>query len=228
MDYHELEAAVSEPPASQQTTGLNVRSALREIAETVLLTLVIFLAVRAVVQNFKVEGSSMEPNLHSGQYLLVNKAVYFNLDVEWLRERLPSLQQVIPRDRDVMYLFGAPQRGDVIVFRYPKDPTRDFIKRVIALPGDTVEIREGRIFVNGQQLVEPYIDDGDRLTYACSTYRVPPGEFFVLGDNRNNSSGSHVWGPVPREYIVGKAWVVYWPADAWGLAPNYPIAAKDR
>jgi signal peptidase I len=217
--------AVENPPSiDSKATGkekLRMKSAAREIVETILLTLLIFLAVRAVVQNFKVEGSSMEPNLHSGQYLLVNKAVYFSIDLSALPSWLP-----IPRPAEPtrIYLFHPPQRGDVVVFRYPRDPGRDFIKRVIAVPGQTVEVRAGRIFVDGQEIAEPYIKD--RPNYSQPPEKVPEGEYYVLGDNRNNSSDSHVWGTVPRENIIGKAWVSYWPISDWGLVPNYSPAAN--
>lgn len=201
-----------------------VRAVFRETLETVLLALLIFVSVRAVIQNFKVEGSSMEPNLHSGQYLLVNKAAYFAVDLSGL-----GLTALFPSDGKggevVVHPFGAPNRGDVIVFRYPKDPRRDFIKRVIAVPGDTVEIRMGKVLVNGQMLNEPYIVENP--AYSKEPQVVPADNYYVLGDNRNNSSDSHVWGPVPREFIIGKAWLSYWPLSEWGLAPNYTVAAQD-
>jgi len=200
-----------------------MKSALREIVETILLALILFLAVRAVVQNFKVDGSSMEPSLHSGQYLLVNKAIYFNLDLSKVKKWLPFLEGVADEN---VYLFHAPERGDVVVFRFPKDPSRDFIKRIIAVPGDEVEVRSGRVYVNGARLEEPYIIEGP--TYSLDRITVPEGSYFVLGDNRNNSSDSHVWGVVPRENIVGKAWISYWPMSDWGMVPNYSLAAPSN
>ena len=193
-----------------------MRSAIKEILETILLTLLIFLAVRMVVQNFRVEGSSMEPSLHSGQYLLVNKAVYFNVETDEVNRLLPFLK--LPSGEAVFPL-GSPQRGDVVVFRFPENPSRDFIKRIIAVPGDAVEVRGGNVYVNGSRLDEPYIYE--RPNYPVPPTKVPPESFWVLGDNRNNSHDSHVWGMVPREYLIGKAWVVYWPMNNWGLAPNY-------
>ncbi len=200
-----------------------MRSVAREIIETLILALLIFLTVRSLVQNFRVEGSSMEPNLHTDEYLMVNKAVYFRLDLPWLSKALPFLGA---QTGDDFYLFHAPQRGEVIVFRYPQDPSRDFIKRVIATPGETVEIRSGRIFINGIPFEEPYITDLPRYTMPPQV--VPPQNYFVLGDNRNNSSDSHVWGMVPADNIVGQAWFTYWPMGQWGFAPNYiPLAAKN-
>ncbi len=201
--------------------GLHLGSVLRETLETIVLALLIFITVRAIVQNFKVEGSSMEPNLHTGQYLLVNKASYLTLNLTSLENYMPQL--VRPAGEATVSPFGEPERGDVIVFRYPRDPRRDFIKRIIGVPGDTVVIREGRVVVNGQALAEPYL--GEPTGYSREPTTVPPGFYYVLGDNRNNSSDSHVWGPVPRENIIGKAWLSYWPLSDWGLAPNFSVAA---
>ena len=106
-----------------------------------MLAAVIFFAVRTLAQNFRVEGSSMEPGLHDGQYLLVNKAIFFKINLDRLSKYIPFID---PGDNPERFLFRAPQRGDVIVFRFPRDPSRDFIKRVIAVPGDTVEIVETR------------------------------------------------------------------------------------
>ncbi len=161
----------------------------REIVETLVLTLVIFLLIRTVVQNFRIEGYSMEPNLHAGQYLIVNKFVY-----NWLH---------------------PPQRGDIIVFEYPRSRDRDFIKRVVGLPGEKVEIRSGRVFINDQAMDEPYLNTLGNYNWGPQV--IPPDQYFVLGDNRNNSSDSHTWGPLPKKDIIGKAWISYWPPKYWGL-----------
>jgi len=194
-----------------------MKTAIRETIETLLLTLVIFLLVRGVVQNFKVEGHSMEPTLHNGQYLLVNKAAYWVLDKELLPAWVPAIE-LLPDGR--MQPFGEPQRGDIVVFKFPRDENKDFIKRVIGLPGDTVEIRDNRVYVNGQPLQEPYVKEPPRYE---EKWVVPAGNYFVLGDNRNNSSDSHVWGMVPRENIIGKAWLSYWPVSSWGPVQNYEL-----
>ncbi|MFH1486281.1 MAG: signal peptidase I [Chloroflexota bacterium] len=199
--------------------GNDVKSALREVLETVLLALVIFVLMRAVVQNFKVEGSSMEPNLHNEQYLLVNKVEYFAIEMEHVTTILPIVQWEGP---PLIYVFHPPQRGDVVVFRFPKEPSRDFIKRVIATPGERVEIESGKVYIDGMLLNEDFIAEGPHYTLKEQT--VPTDHYFVLGDNRNNSSDSHVWGMVPRENIVGKAWLSYWPINRWGLAPNYTVS----
>ena len=194
-----------------------MKSTARDIVETLVLTAVIFLLVRAVVQNFKVEGKSMEPTLHNGQYLVINKAAYWHLDPDLLNYVTPAQAATdTPRRQDkATYLFGEPQRGDIIVFRFPRDPSRDFIKRVIAVPGDTVEIRQGRVYVNGTFVDEAYINEVGN--YTSGPQKIQPGEYFVLGDNRNNSSDSHVWGTVPRDNIIGRAWLSYWPLDELGI-----------
>lgn len=178
-----------EPAASQS----NWKGALREIAETVILTLVIFLLIRTVVQNFRVEGMSMEPNFHDGQFLLINK---------------------------LAYKLGDLERGDVIVFRYPRDPSRDFIKRVIGLPGETVEIINGQVYVNGELLSDNY--HTNEAGYNSGAVTLGPDELFVLGDNRPNSSDSHSWGPLPRDLIIGRVVLSYWPPDEWGIIKHGP------
>lgn len=214
-------AVTAPPPRPSDPSGL--RTALREIFETILLTLLIFLIVRTAIQNFKVEGSSMEPNLHSGQFLLVNKLAYLQLDPKAIEGRLSFIVLPLPFDQPIDIL-GEPNRGDVVVFRFPRDPSRDFIKRVIGVPGDTVEVRERQVIVNGKTLDEPYLRDQPH--YPAPPTVVPPGQYYVLGDNRNNSSDSHVWGLVPRDHIVGRAWLSYWPQTAWGWAPNYELQFK--
>jgi signal peptidase I len=187
-----------------------------ELVQTLLLATLIFFAVRTMAQNFKVEGSSMEPGLHHGQYLLVNKAVYFQVNLKTIAKFVPFLHV---GDNPNHYLFHGPRRGDVIVFRYPADPTRDFIKRVVGLPGDTVEVVHGQLTVNGQSIKEDYIAPG---TADMTTEKkiVPAGQYFVLGDNRNNSSDSRAWGFVPAENIIGQAMFSYWPLDNVGGVGN--------
>jgi signal peptidase I len=161
---------------------------LREIVETVVLTLVIFLLIRTVVQNFRVDGMSMEPNFHDGQFLLINK---------------------------LAYRLGEPERGDVVVFHYPRDPSRDFIKRVVGLPGETIEVRDGRVIVNGQTLSEGV--EIQRAGYTTAPVALSSDEIYVMGDNRPNSSDSHTWGPLAMDLVVGEVVLSYWPPSTWGL-----------
>lgn len=176
----------------------NWSNAARELVETVLLTLVIFFMIRFAIENYRIEGESMEPNFHNGQFLLVNK---------------------------IQYLIGSPQRGDVIIFRYPLNPKKNFIKRVIGLPGEKVEIRAGKIFVNGVRVPEPYPYNFADYDYGPIT--VGSDEYFVLGDNRPYSSDSHSWGMVPVKDLIGKAWISYWPTDDWGIVPTYSYASDE-
>lgn len=169
----------------------------REIIETFLLTLLIFWAVNTVTGRFRIEGSSMMPTMQEGEYVLINKLAYY---------------------------LDEPKHGDIIVLHYPRDPSRDFIKRVIGVPGDLVEITDGEVTVNGQLISEPYINGAP--SYSGS-WTVPADEFFVLGDNRNNSSDSHTWGFLPRDHIVGKGMVVYWPLDQMEPIPHYPHTIED-
>jgi signal peptidase I len=185
--------APTPPVAEPAPRWGSARNVAREIVEPLVLTVIIFLVIRLVVQNFRIEGYSMEPTLHQDQFLIVNKLLY----------QLPG--------RD-------PERGDIVVFEYPRAPDRDFIKRVIGLPGDTVEVRQGQVFINDQPIQEPYISAPP--TYSWGPRMVSEGEYFVLGDNRNNSSDSHTWGFLPKANIIGKAWVSYWPPQHWGLVPD--------
>ncbi|CQR71432.1 Signal peptidase I T [Sporomusa ovata DSM 2662] len=139
-----------------------------------------------IVELYMVEGPSMRPTLVDGERLVVNKFIY---------------------------RFKTPERGEVLVFRYPRDPSRDFIKRVIAVAGDTVEIKDGRVFLNGQLLNEPYILERIKGSYPVAT--VPQGHIYVMGDNRNNSEDSRFKdvGFVPLELIKGKAVTIFWPLD---------------
>jgi signal peptidase I len=189
------EEANQEPQTEvEEEPGINreaLKSALREIVETIVLTLIIFLLIQTVVRNFKVLGDSMQPNLHDGQYLIVDK---------------------------ISYRLSQPKRGDVIVFEPPTRPDEDYVKRVIGLPGEMVEVRDGTVYINGQPLSEPYIVYP--ATYSYAPRRVGPSELFVLGDNRNRSSDSHNWGMLSQDKVVGKAWVSYWPPKQWGLIPR--------
>ena len=185
-----------------------MRALIRELIETVILALLIFLGLQFSIQNFRVEGSSMEPTLEEGQYVLVNKLVYLRIAPQDLSNLLPFVNS----DREeVMFPFDAPSLGDVIIFHFPRDPSRDFVKRVIGVPGDVVEIKQGRVFLNGEEIDEPYITEPDHGSMAPRS--IPENSFFVLGDNRKSSNDSRDWGTVPAENIIGRAWISYWPLD---------------
>jgi signal peptidase I len=189
-----------------------ISSILREIVEAILLAMVVFVVIQTSIQNFRVEGSSMRPTLEGGQYLLVNKLVYLKLDQERLSRVVPFWKVESSQESFAVH---PPQPGEVIVFHYPGDTSRDFVKRVIGVPGDRVEIRRGTVYVNGEPLAEPYITVQD--TSDMNQVVLKEKEYFVLGDNRRGSNDSRSWGPVPENLILGKVWIVYWPLANWTL-----------
>ena len=202
--------------------------AVREVVETVLLALLIFAAVRLVVANFRVDGESMWPNLRDDQLLLVNVNAYA-IDLNRVLNLLPGVERAGAR---VVYAFGPPERGDVVVFDPPVDSDQPYIKRVIGLPGEEVTIAGGSVSVDGERLDEAYLADPDTGTAVrtpCDRgevcrITVEEGQVFVLGDNRPYSSDSREFGPVDIDAIVGKAWVSYWPVGAIGPAPHEDYA----
>ncbi len=198
--------AIEEP---QRGTKQQATRAVREIVETLLLAALIFFLVRLVVLNFRVDGESMLPNLDNEQMLLVNRNAYQFLDIGGTR----------------YYPFDPPERGDVVVFDPPTNSDKPYIKRIIGLPGDEVTFGEGHVFVNGVMLEEDYILDRTRCGQRdhCDEI-VPKDNVFVLGDHRSNSSDSRVFGVVPVENIVGKAWLSYWPPDDIGFVPHESYA----
>lgn len=195
-------------------------SRIRELVETLVLSALIFLAVRAVIQSYLVDGRSMEPSLHPHERLFVNKAAYWRVGDD---SPLNALARGAETGSGDHYLFDGPDRGEVIVFHHPLDRDHDLIKRVIGLPGDEVKIMGGKVAVNGKVLEEPYIDGARTLAFTESsnnTWKVPPGQLFVLGDNRNNSSDSRDWGFLPEENVVGEGLFVYWPISELGGVPG--------
>jgi signal peptidase I len=187
------------------------KSTAREYFDSIVIALILALFVRTwVVQAFKIPTGSMENNLLIGDHLLVNKFVFG-----------PTLGRV---DRSLLPVREI-HRGDILVFKYPIDPQRDFIKRVIGLPGDTVELKAKKVYVNNQALEEPYVhfltpaSEGGEITSMDVRERygpvtVPPDQYFVMGDNRDNSQDSRYWGFLPRDHVKGKAMMIYWSYDA--------------
>jgi|GEM_PF-119299 len=205
-----------EVPASARR-GHRTRTWIREIVETGLLAFLVFLSVRASFQNFKVEGSSMYPTLEDGQFLIVNKLVYSEVDLDKLGKFVPFVDGGNDPERNV---FHGPERGDIVVLIDPRNPETDLIKRVIGLPGETVEIVDGKVYINDRLLEEPYIKSEWHDTRPKIT--VPPDEYFVMGDNRDNSldSRNSQVSTVPKDLIIGKAMLSYWPSSKFGFAPN--------
>ena len=183
----------------------------REIIEAVVLAAVVFMLLQVTVRNFKVDGSSMDPTLEDGQYLLVNRLVY-------LRVELGRLAKIVPfwtaDEGSSRHAIHAPKRGEVIVFEFPdsntNNPKKDFVKRVVGLPGETMRMFDGKVFVNEEVLNEPYLSHKDHSN--ASKVTLGEGEYYVLGDNRTHSNDSRSWGAVPEANIRGKVWMVYWPA----------------
>jgi signal peptidase I len=167
---------------------------LRELIETIVLSLVIFLLIRQVVQNYRIESHSMQPNFYEGDFILVNK---------------------------LAYRLGEPERGDVLVFHNPNNVAEDYIKRIIGLPGDTLEIHDGRVFINGKPLVEDYPINEIPKGQVFGPIVIEPDHLFVMGDNRPQSQDSRYFGELPEDLIVGKAWVRVWPFNKFGIIQHY-------
>ena len=178
----------------------------RELTEAVVLALIVFLVIQGSIRNFRVDGSSMRPTLEGGQYLLVNKLVYLTIDTERISRMIPFWNV---DESNAHFAIHPPKRGEVIVFRFPGDPSKDFVKRVIGLPGEEVELQNGTVYIDGIPLEEPYLTERDAADEP--PVLVGEKEYFVLGDNRRSSRDSRTWGGVPEENVVGKVWIVYWP-----------------
>jgi signal peptidase I len=181
------------------------KSLFREYSEAIIIAVLLALFIRQfAVQAFTIPSGSMMDTLLIGDYILVNKFLF--------GAEIPLTDTHLPGVRD-------PQRGDIVVFKYPYDEARDFIKRIIAVGGDTIQVRDNRVVLNGRPIEEPYVRPGSltgptsgqcSYQYGCEPVTVPPGSYFVMGDNRDNSQDSRYWGFVRREKIRGKAFVIYW------------------
>ena len=197
MDFWHAESVPDALTAEQKSSW---RRTLLDTLETILLSLVLFLAINTVSERIRVESISMQPTLFPGDYVIVNKLVY--------------------------RFTNTPKRGDVIVFKYPPDPTAiPYIKRVIGLPGDQVHITGGKVYINGQLMLEPWLKV---TTNRGGDWTVPAGNLFVMGDNRNNSSDSRSWGFVPLGNIIGRAGLIYLPPQHWAfLHKNIAVASPE-
>lgn len=171
-----------------------MKSLLREVLITVVLAVAIFIGARETIQTYEVFQTSMLPNFVPGERVVVLKAVYW---------------------------FNGPKRGDVIIFHAPNGVPENWIKRIIGLPGDTVQIVSGHVYVNGVKLVEPYLKRS--FTYSMPEVTVPPDEFFFLGDNRDVSNDSSRGWLMPRKNLIGKAWLISWPPSYWGIVHGFNL-----
>lgn len=180
-------------PAEQPKKSGCLRG-LVDILETILVAVLLFVGINAVSARIRVDGYSMYPTFDNGEFVIVNKLAY-----RW----------------------SEPKRGDIIVFHNPLNPSVEFIKRIIGLPGETVTISDGQVYINGALLKEPYISEGPLYE---NEWIVPENSLYVLGDNRNNSQDSHSWGALPIDYIVGKALLVYWPPERINLVDHISTA----
>jgi signal peptidase I len=191
-----------------KTTG-RPKSVVREYTESIIIAVVLALVIRTfVVQAFKIPSGSMEDTLLIGDHILVNKLSY-GLQIPFLNAKVR-----------VFGLVGDPNRGDIIVFPFPRDPSRDFIKRVVGLPGDRIEVRSHRAYINGEPLKELYVKLDERAAAHPSRYShwgpevVPLGKLFVMGDNRDNSADSRDWGFLDISQVKGRAFIIYWSWDS--------------
>ena len=215
----ELDPTTQPPaPVADEATHTSAAASLGrgawEIIQILLLALLMVMVIRNFIHNYRIDGISMEPNFHDRQFLIVNRFAY-----------CPGVHVEVPVVNvslfDKTWCTRTPNRGDVIIFRYPRDPSRDFIKRVIGLPGETVEVIAGQVYINGELMPEPFGPNPG--SYNAPPITVGPDEVYVMGDNRNNSSDSHLWGPLKLDHIIGKALVSYWPPKDWAIVPHYNL-----
>lgn len=183
-------------PIGEEPQPDRLQAFLREMLETIVLALILFLIINTLTARIRVEGSSMLPSLDHNNYVIVNR---------------------------LAYRLGEIERGDVVVFEFPHNKNEDYIKRVIALPGETIEISNGFVYINGQPIEEPYIKAPLDRDYPA--VNVPPEMVYVMGDNRNDSSDSRRWGSLSVGDIIGKAIFVYWPFSDFGVVEHYDYNA---
>ena len=203
-------------PAVQAGTPNRSLSLAGEIFRTFLFALIVFLTARLLILPYQVDGRSMAPNLQDRERVLVNRAVYIHLDLDRIVGWIPGLSGVTD---DSYYPFHSPQPGDIVVLNPPQYSAEPYIKRTIATAGDVVDIHDGKVFVNGVEVHEPYTDGVVTDCYSsefCTGYVVPPDTIYVLGDNRPDSFDSRSFGAVPLDNIIGKAWFSNWPAETFG------------
>lgn len=196
----------SSPSINNQTSDSEEKPTLKErifygtgcafeLTKWLIIGIIIILMINLfMVTFFIIDGISMEPNFHSGEVVIADR---------W------------------QYLFGTPKRGDAVTIKFPGDPEhKKYIKRVIGLPGETVEIKDGLVYINNKKLDEPYLEQGT-YTFPDLSRKLEGDDYFLLGDNRDNSSDSRIWGVAPRRDLVARAWLIIWPMSYFGKVPEY-------
>ena len=186
-----------------------IRHHFRELLEAALVFLVVFVALHLSIQNFRIDGTSMHPTFVNEQHIIVSKLSYLRLNTEALGSLSPFGDR--PDETPSLLASSGPAYGDMIAFDYPRDPSRGFVKRVIGLPGDTIEVDRGQVIRNGEALDEPYVVNSDQRSREA--VKVPERSYYVLGDNRPVSNDSRAWGFVTEDDIIGRAWLSYWPSN---------------
>ena len=192
--------------------SMRIRVLVREVFETVILALLIFLSLHISIQNYRVQGPSMQPTLMEGEYLIVNKIVYLRFNLAKIANIIPFYDREEEPDR---FIFHPPRHGSIVIFRSPSQPSKDFVKRVIGVPGDVVEIVQGDVYRNGERLVETYVTSRD--VASMGPVIVEADGLFVLGDNRSASNDSRDWGILPTENLIGRVELRFWPLGRGSL-----------
>ena len=189
--------------------GLGVRQFARESLEAGIVFLVVFIALQVSIQNVRIDGKSMWPTLANEQHILVSKLPYYRVNLGALNTLWPFGRA--SEDDIALFESSPPRYGDIIAFYYPSDTSREFLKRVIGVPGDIIEMKEGQVVRNGEPLYELYIVNN--VKHSIGPVKVPEGSYYVLGDNRKVSNDSRHWGFVSEQHIIGRAWLSYWPSE---------------
>ena len=192
---------------------LRFRDFIGDLLETVAIALLIFVVLHSSIGNYRVEKSSMENTLLPRDRLVVDRLAYFYLDAGQIDNSIPVFD--VWDEGRLFFPLRTPKREDIVVFNFPNDPNRDFVKRIIGLPGEMVSIKNGEVFIDGLGLDEPYISAKD--SDYMKPILVPQNSYFVLGDNRHASSDSRHWGSVSIDQIVGKVVMRYWPMSQFSL-----------
>ena len=219
-DYKNVCEEKPSEPAAKPVKPVKAKHVVREYAESIIIAILLAMVIRTfIVQAFKIPSGSMEDTLAIGDHLLVNKFIYGT--------KIPFTNAEILKLRD-------PKQGDVIVFQYPEDPSKDFIKRVVGVPGDVVEVKNKRVYVNGKLYANPHEvhKEADLIPKEMNPrdfkdpVTVPPNSYFVMGDNRDRSYDSRFWGFVTRDKIKGLAFIKYWSWDSEKMRPRLGAIGK--